>query len=162
MKILYISQNFLPEMGAAPARVSGLGRVWAREGHEVTVLTGFPNHPTGKVPKEYRKKLWRLGMGDDRDGITVQRTWLFPRPHRKAWERMLLFTSFAISAALRGLFLPKPDVVIATSPQLLVGLSGLIIAKWKRVPYIFEVRDLWPESLEAVGASKRKSILTRV
>jgi len=74
---------------------------------------------------------------------------------------MLLFTSFAVSAVLRGLFLPKPDVVIATSPQLLVGLSGLIIATWRRVPFIFEVRDLWPESLEAVGVSSRKSMVTR-
>src|SRR5262245_64487032 len=161
MKILYISQSFLPEMGAASARVSELSRAWVREGHQVTVLTGFPNYPTGKVPKEYRGKLWRLLMRDDRDGITVQRTWLFPMPNRKAWERALLFTSFAASAILRGLFLPKPDVVIATSPQLLVGLSGLIIAKWKRIPFIFEVRDLWPESLEAVGVSGSKSMLTR-
>lgn len=162
MKILYISQSFLPEMGAAPARVSELGRSWVRQGHEVTVLTGFPNHPTGKVPQEYRGKLWRLFMRDDCDGLTVQRTWLIPMPNRKAWERMLLYSSFAVSAALRGLFLPKPDVVIATSPQLLVGLSGLIVAKWKRVPLIFEVRDLWPESLEAVGMSGEKSMLVRV
>src|SRR5215472_4602195 len=161
MKILYISQSFLPEMGAASARVSELSRAWVREGHQVTVLTGFPNYPTGKVHKEYRGKLWRLLMRDDRDGITVQRTWLFPKPNRKAWERALLFISFAVSATLRGLFLPRPDVVIATSPQLLVGLSGLIIAKWKRVPFIFEVRDLWPESLEAVGISGSKSVLTR-
>src|SRR5215471_18105342 len=135
MKILYISQSFLPEMGAAPARVSELSRTWVQEGHEVTVLTGFPNHPTGKVPREYRGKLWRLVMRDDRDNVKVQRTWLIPLPNRKAWERMLLYSSFAVSAALRGLFLPKPEVVIATSPQLLVGLSGLIIAKRKRVPF---------------------------
>jgi glycosyltransferase involved in cell wall biosynthesis len=75
---------------------------------------------------------------------------------------MLNYGSFCLSAALRGLFLPRPDVVIATSPQLLVGLSGLIIAKLKRVPLIFEVRDLWPESLEAVGVSGKNSFLVRV
>jgi colanic acid biosynthesis glycosyl transferase WcaI len=162
MNILYISQCFLPEMGAAPARVSELSRAWVQEGHQVTVLTGFPNHPTGEVPPEYRGKLRRLVMRDDFDNVIVQRTWLIPLPNRKAWERMLLYFSFAVSAALRGLFLPKPQVVIATSPQLLVGLSGLIVAKWKRVPFIFEVRDLWPESLEAVGVRGKKSMLVRV
>ena len=75
---------------------------------------------------------------------------------------MLNYGSFCISAALRGLFLAKPDIVVATSPQLLVGLSGLIIATFKRVPLVFEVRDLWPESLEAVGVSQKGSLLVRV
>jgi len=126
------------------------------------VLTGFPNHPTGKVPPEYRRKLWRLVMSEDHEGVRICRTWLFPLPNRKAWERMVNYSSFSFSAILRGLFLFQPDVVIATSPQLLVGLSGLIIAKCKRAPFIFEVRDLWPESLEAVGVSGKKSALVRV
>src|SRR5215468_904830 len=147
MRILYVSQYFPPEIGAPAARVAELSAVWAAAGHQVTVLTGFPHHPTGKVPKEYRKKLYRLVMRDDRGGIKIHRTWLIPLPNRKAWERMLTYASFCASAALRGLFLPAPEVVIATSPQLLVGLAGMIIAKIKRVPFVFEVRDLWPESL---------------
>lgn len=125
------------------------------------MLTGFPNHPTGKVPREYRAKLWKLFMRDDRDGVQVRRTFLLPLPNRKSWERMLNYASFAISASLRGLFLAKPEIVIATSPQLLVGLAGLVVAKMKRVPFVFEVRDLWPESLEAVGVSGRTSVLVR-
>lgn len=162
MKILYVSQYFPPEIGAPAARVSELSSAWAREGHSVTVLTGFPNHPTGKVPPEYRSKLRRLLMREQRDGVTVERTWLLPLPNRKGWERMLNYCSFFLSAAFRGLFLARPDVVIATSPQLLVGLSGLVIAGFKRVPFIFEVRDLWPESIEAVGVSGRDSLLVRV
>jgi colanic acid biosynthesis glycosyl transferase WcaI len=162
MKILYVSQYYPPETAAPATRVSELSHLWAEAGHDVTVLTGFPNHPTGNVPPEYRWKLWRLFMRDDGSGVRVQRTWLIPLPNRKSWERMLNYLSFAVSAALRGLFLPRPQVVIATSPQLLVGLSGLIIARWKRVPFIFEVRDLWPESLEAVRVSGKKQLLARV
>jgi len=161
MKILYVSQYFPPEMGAPAARAAELSRHWARAGHEVTVLTGFPNHPTGVVPPEYRQPFRRLVARERVDGVNVVRTWLLPFPNRKAHERMFNYSSFCISAAGTGLFLPRPDVVIATSPQLLVGLSGWWLARWKRVPFVFEVRDLWPESLAAVGMGEANSLLHR-
>jgi len=162
VKILYISQYYPPEIGAPAARVSELSRNWANSGHKVMVLTGFPNHPTGRVPAEYRGKLKKLFFKENDQGVMVHRTWLIPLPNRKAWERILNYASFAFSAALRGLFLPKPDVIIATSPQLLVGLSGLFVAKLRRIPLVFEVRDLWPESLEAVGLGGKHSLMVRV
>jgi glycosyltransferase involved in cell wall biosynthesis len=161
VKILYVSQYFPPEMGAPAARVAELSRYWARDGHDVTVLTGFPNHPTGTVPPEYRGKLRRLVMREEVDGVKVVRTWLLPFPNRKAYERILNYSSFCLSAAATGLFLSRPDVVIGTSPQLLVGLSGWWLARIKRVPFIFEVRDLWPESLVAVGMGSPDSFLHR-
>ena len=161
VKILYVSQYFPPEMGAPAARAAELSRHWARDGHEVTVLTGFPNHPTGVVAPEYRRRLRRLVMREKVEGVNVVRTWLLPFPNRKAHERMLNYGSFCVSAASTGLFVERPDVVIATSPQLLVGLSGWWIAHWKRVPLVFEVRDLWPESLAAVGVGDHKSTLHR-
>jgi colanic acid biosynthesis glycosyl transferase WcaI len=151
MKILYVSQYFPPEMGAPAARAAELSRHWAAAGHHVTVLTGFPNHPTGVVPREYRDQIRRVVVRERVDGVEVVRTWLLPFPNRKAYERMLNYSSFCVSSAIAGLFLSQPDVVIATSPQLLVGLSGWWLARWKRVPFVFEVRDLWPESLAAVG-----------
>lgn len=151
MKILYVSQYFPPEMGAPAARVAELSRHWTQAGHQVTVLTGFPNHPTGVVPPEYRHALRRLRMREDIHGVTVVRTWLWPLPNRRAHERMLNYGSFCFSAAAAGLSVERPDVVIATSPQLLVGLSGWWVARWKQAPLVFEVRDLWPESLAAVG-----------
>jgi glycosyltransferase involved in cell wall biosynthesis len=161
VKILYVSQYFPPEMGAPAARVSELSHYWAQEGHEVTVLTGFPNHPTGVIPPEYRGKMRRLVMRENVDGVNVVRTWLFPFPNRKASERMLNYSSFCISAAGTGVFVSRPDVLIATSPQLLVGLSGWWLARIKRVPFVFEVRDLWPESLAAVGIGNQNSVLNR-
>ena len=161
MKILYVSQYFPPEMGAPSARASELCRHWARMGHDATVLTGFPNHPTGVVPEEWRARLRHLHYTETIDGVRVVRTWLWPLPNRKAHERILNYASFCVSAAVSGLFLKKPDVVIATSPQLLCALSGWWLAWWKRVPFVFEVRDLWPESLAAVGAGSEGSILHR-
>ena len=161
MKILYVSQYFPPEMGAPAARAAELSRHWAAGGHEVTVLTGFPNHPTGIVPPEYRDRFRRLVVREQLDGVSVVRTWLFPFPNRKAHERMLNYSSFGASAATTGLFVSRPDVVVASSPQLLVALAGWWIARWKRAPFVFEVRDLWPESLMAVGMGKAGSMLHR-
>jgi colanic acid biosynthesis glycosyl transferase WcaI len=162
MKILYVSQYYPPEIGAPAARVSELSRHWDALGHDVTVLTGFPNHPAGKVYRGYRAKFWRLLSREMDQGVRVIRTWLMPLPNRKAWERMLNYLSFALSAAITGLFVGRPDVIIGTSPQLLVGLAALIIAKVRRIPFVFEVRDLWPESLEAVGLSGRHSNLMKL
>ncbi len=126
MKILYVSQYFPPEMGAPAARVAELSRYWAQDRHEVTVLTGFPNHPTGIVPAEYRRKFRRLVAREKINGVNVVRTWLLPFPNRRTYERMLNYSSFCLSAAATGLFTERPDVVIASSPQLLVGLVGLV------------------------------------
>ena len=156
-------------MGAPAARASELASHWARAGHEVSVLTGFPNHPTGVVPAEWRGRLKRLIYHErislasptqkNNGRVDVLRTWLWPLPNRKAHERMRNYASFCLSAALRGMFLPRPDVIIASSPQLLVGLSGWWIAFTRQVPFVFEVRDLWPESLTAVGVGDESSLL---
>ncbi len=161
MKILYVSQYFPPEMGAPAARVSELSRYWAQERHEVTVLTGFPNHPTGVVPEQYRLKFRRGMVREKTNGVNVVRTWLLPFPNRRTYERMLNYSSFSLSAAATGLFTERPDVVIASSPQLLVGLSGWWLARCKRARFIFEVRDLWPESLAAVGVGIADALVYR-
>ncbi len=162
MKILYVSQYFPPEMGAPAARAAELARHWVNDGHAVTVLTGFPNHPTGVVPPEYSTDFRRLVTRRMWNGIKLVRTWLLPFPNRKSYERMLNYSSFCVSSAITGLFLARPDVLIATSPQLLVALSGWWLAFVKRVPFVFEVRDLWPESLAAVGVGERNSLLILV
>jgi colanic acid biosynthesis glycosyl transferase WcaI len=161
VRILYVSQYFPPEMGAPAARASELARHWAIMGHDVTVLTGFPNHPTGVVPPEWRARMRRLVYKEIVDGVDVVRTWLWPLPNRKAHERMRNYASFWLSASLSGLGISRPDVVIGSSPQLLVALAGWWLAWTKGVPFVFEVRDLWPESLAAVGAGGEGSALHR-
>src|SRR5438105_2519819 len=121
-------------MVAPAARVAELSAHWVKAGHTVTVLTGFPNHPTGLVPRAYRWKLWRLIWTETTHGIKIVRTWLLPFPNRGRVRRTLNYVSFFISACLTGIVLTHPDIVIATSPQLLVGLAGYWIARQKRAP----------------------------
>ncbi len=149
-------------MGAPAARVSELSSRWAQAGHDVTVLTGFPNHPDGIIRPEYRRHFQRLVFRERIQNVNVVRTWLLPCPNRKPLERMLNYSSFFASSAICGSFLEVPDAVIASSPQLLVGLAGWWISRVNRVPFIFEVRDLWPESLVAVGAGNADSSLYRM
>jgi colanic acid biosynthesis glycosyl transferase WcaI len=159
VKILYVSQYFPPEMGAPSARASELAHHWSLAGHQVSVLTGFPNHPTGVVPEQWRPRLRRLVYNEKAGDVDVFRTWLWPLPNRKAHERMRNYASFCVSSALRGMTLPRPDVVIGSSPQLLVALSAWWIAFSRQLPFVFEVRDLWPESLTAVGVGSEDSLL---
>lgn len=157
MKILYISQYFPPEIGAPSVRVYELARHWIKMGHQVKVLTAFPNHPTGIIPKEYRGEVFRREFID---GIEVIRTWVFATPNRGFTKRIFNYLSFPISAILMGSpMIGACDVVIATSPQFFVAAAGFIVGRFKRKPYIFEVRDLWPDSIIAVGAMKNKLVL---
>lgn len=162
MRILYISQYYPPEACAPAARVDAFTRAWAREGADVRVLTGFPNHPEGILHPEYRK-VWRHGFArEQREKVKVYRTWLYPSANRKLWRRGFNFTSFAISAAVAGPFVaPRNGVIIATSPQILVGVSGWGVGSLRFLPWVFEVRDLWPESLVGVGQAAADSVLYR-
>lgn len=160
MRILYVSHYFPPEMGAPAGRVAGLSRVWAAAGHDVHVLTGFPHHPTGRIHPDYRRAFRRGFQREELDGVHVHRTWIFPAANRGKIRRSLNYSSFMASAVISGaLRLPKPDVIVATSPQLLCAAAGQLLARRFRVPLVMEVRDLWPESLIAVGASGQQSFL---
>jgi glycosyltransferase involved in cell wall biosynthesis len=161
VKILYVSQYFPPENCAPAARVSELAQHWANNGDRVTVLTAFPNHPTGIIDPKYRKRFWRLHCRERVCDVDVVRTWLWPLPNAHIWKRVISYVSFFLSACVAGLFLDRPEVVIATSPQLLVGLSGWFLARFFGVPLVLEIRDLWPESMCAVGAQNSSGRLYR-
>ena len=162
MNILYVTQYYPPESCAPAARVDEFTQEWARQGQRVTVLTGFPNHPEGIVHAAYRED-WRRGFShEERKGVNVCRTWLYPAPNRGLWGRAANYSSFALSAALSGPWVVSGEsVVIATSPQILVGAAGYVVALSRRRPFVFEVRDLWPQSLEAVGQASAGSLLYR-
>jgi glycosyltransferase involved in cell wall biosynthesis len=157
MRIVYLSQYFPPEIGAPAARVYELSREWVRLGHRVAVVTGFPNHPTGVVPKEYRGKLIDREIVD---GIEVYRNWVLAVPNRRLPLRVASQLSFPLSVI--GLGLPRvfrPDVVIATSPSIFTSLSGLVFSRTLRVPFVFEVRDLWPQLFIEMGMVKNRALI---
>lgn len=150
MRIAYLSQYFPPEPGAPAARVSELASAWVRAGHDVTVLTGMPHHPAGVIAPAYRG---RALVRDNFHGVDVVHTWLYAAANRGKVRRSLSYASFGASATLWGqLHVKRPDVLIATSPQFLCGVAGRAISLSRRIPFVFEVRDLWPESIVAVGA----------
>ena len=150
MRILFVSQYFPPEMGAPAARVHELARRWVRCGEEVTVLTAFAHHPTGVKALGDRR---RLSRRERVDGIDLLRAYVWATPNEGVAKRMLSFLTFMVAAIVVGLLRTgRPDVVVATSPQLLCACAGYVLARCKRAPFVLEVRDLWPESILAVGA----------
>jgi colanic acid biosynthesis glycosyl transferase WcaI len=157
MRILFFSQYFPPEMGAPAARTYELARRWVACGAEVTVITAIPNHPTGVIPEGYRHARF---FEEHVDGIRVLRTWIYAAPNRGFWRRSLNYFSFMASSLVQGLRAAGPaDVVIATSPQFLVGISGWIASRLRSVPFVFEVRDLWPDSIAALDVLREGLLL---
>ncbi|MCS6858100.1 MAG: glycosyltransferase family 4 protein [Sandaracinaceae bacterium] len=157
MRVLFVSQYFPPESNAPANRVSRLARSWAtRHGLEVTVLTGFPNHPEGRIYPGFDARRPAL---DFEGPVRVIRTPIYMARNAGVIRRSLSYASFWASASLLGPWLVEepPEVVIATSPQLLVGLAGAWLAHRFRVPFVLEVRDLWPDSVVAVGAMSEKN-----
>jgi colanic acid biosynthesis glycosyl transferase WcaI len=151
--ILFLTHYFLPETNAPANRVLELGREWVRLGHRVTVVTSAPNHPTGKLHPGYKN---RLLFRETIDGIEVIRLWTFLAANEGFLLRTTNYVTFMLSAALQSFRLPSPDVVVSTSPQFFCGLSGYLVSRLKRRPWTLEIRDLWPESIVAVGAMKNK------
>jgi len=144
-------------MGAPAARIYELSRRWVEKGAEITVLTGFPHHPTGIKPLEYRNKIF---MREEIDGISVIRTYIYATPNEGFFKRILGYMSFMFSSITQGAMrTEKQDIIIATSPQFFVALAGYVISRIKRIPFIFEVRDIWPESIIQLGILKNKILI---
>lgn len=153
LRILYISHYFPPEVNAPAVRVSQFSRTWTELGHRVTVVTGFPNHPHGVIPSEYRGKVFQR---EDHEGVKVLRSYMYAAPNKGFVRRILNYLSFMLSATVSAICCSgKQDIVIATSPQFFVAVAGFVVSLFKRAPFIFEVRDVWPEEIVAVGAMKR-------
>ena len=150
MNILYISQYFPPEVGATQTRAYEMATNLVGLGHEVTVMTEVPNHPSGIIPSEYKNRLW---VKEEMDGVHVVRSLVYATPIKTFRTRMLFYLSFMATTVFNSLFINqgKFDAVYATSPPLFAGLAGLIIAKLRRIPFVFEIRDLWPESAVELG-----------
>jgi len=156
MKILFFTHYFPPEVNAPATRTHEHCKCWVENGHDVTVITCVPNHPQGKVYPGYKNKFYQK---EEIDGINVIRLWTFITANEGFVKRTLNYISYMISVILFIPFMPKHDIFVSTSPQFFCGLSGYFVKIFRRKPWIIEIRDLWPESIVAVGAIKNKLII---
>lgn len=156
MHILLLSDNYPPESSAGAIRSEAHAKCWAARGHEVTVVTCFPNFPEGKLFEGYRQRLYQV---EHVDGVRVVRVPTVIFPNTGTVRRALDFASFMITGTFATFFVSKPDIVVASSPQFLTAVAGWLAAAFRRKPFVFEVRDLWPDSISAVGAMRQGAIL---
>ncbi|ACL03035.1 glycosyl transferase group 1 [Desulfatibacillum aliphaticivorans] len=156
MHILFLTDNFPPEVNAPASRTFEHCKEWVGAGHRVTVITGVPNFPHGRVYPGYHNKIWQQ---DEMAGIRVIRVWTYIAANAGFAKRIVDYISYMITSSLAALFEKEVDIVIGTSPQLFTTCGAYIVSRVKGKPYIFELRDLWPESIKAVGAMKNSPIL---
>ncbi|KQY84844.1 glycosyltransferase family 4 protein [Brevundimonas sp. Root1423] len=156
MRILIVTQWFDPELALK-------GRAFARSlvdaGHDVEVITGFPNYPTGRIYPGYRLKLLERS---DVDGFRLNRVFLFPSRDANAVARVLNYVSFMFTATLFATFgARRPDVIYAYHPPLTTGIAAAIAGFWRRSPVVYDIQDLWPDTLSATGMI-RNGVLMRL
>ena len=151
MHVLFLTDNFPPEVNAPASRTFEHCREWVKAGHRVTVITCAPNFPKGKVFDGYRNKLWQR---EKMEGIEVIRVWSYITANEGFVRRILDYQSYMLSAIVASLFVRKVDVIVGTSPQFFTACAAYVASRLKFRPYIFELRDLWPETIKAVGAMK--------
>lgn len=157
MHILFFTHYFPPEGNAPASRTYEHCLRWVRAGHRVTVITCVPNVPNGVPYAGYKNRL--RSQREVVDGIEVIRVWTFLAANAGYIKRVLNYLSYMMMATFAGLFVAKPDVVVATSPQFFCGWAGVLVQALRRLPFILEIRDIWPESIEAVGAMKPGRII---
>lgn len=156
MRFLILTQYFPPETGAAQVRLKELAKGLQRQGHEVVIVTAFPNHPSGVIPPKYRG-YW--SMKDEVEGLKVYRTWVYPVQRGRFWKRLLNYFSFTFSS-LWGILKAGPcDVLFVESPPLFLGMTAVLGSWIKRARLVFNVSDLWPESAVALGLVTNKTMI---
>jgi glycosyltransferase involved in cell wall biosynthesis len=143
-------------VNAPASRTHEHSKRWVAAGARVTVITCAPNFPTGRVFPGYRNTLWQQEVVD---GIHVIRVWSYISANEGFARRILDYVSYMLSAFVASLFVRRVDVVVGTSPQFFTAVGAWAVAAVKRVPFVFELRDLWPESIKAVGAMRQSAVL---
>jgi glycosyltransferase involved in cell wall biosynthesis len=148
VRILLLTQYFTPEVGATSTRLHSFAAGLAARGHEVHVVCEVPNHPQGRIRDGFRG-----GAGRRRklDGAHVTYVWVHTREEKSSRDRLLFYMSYAAMATAAGAVLPRPEVILASSPPLLVGAAAAALARVHRVPWVLDVRDLWPDAAVALG-----------
>lgn len=156
MKILVLTDRFHPEVSAPSVRILEHARVWVEEGHEVTVVTSAPNAPRGVVFDGYENKVFQEEWID---GIRTIRLWSYMTANEGFVRRVLDYQSLMLSTVAMCWRFGDFDVVLASSPPLFTAMAGYAVAKLRRKPWVFEVRDIWPASIRATAASDSTALL---
>ena len=156
MHILFLTDNFIPEGNAPASRTYEHAKVWVKNGAKVTVLTCTPNFPDGKVFSGYKNN-WLFK--EEIDGIKIWRVKTYISENKGFMKRIIDFISFMISSFIFGLFVKKVDVIVGTSPQFFTMISAWALSKLKKARFIFELRDIWPASIYAVGVMKKNRLI---
>lgn len=151
MHILFLTDNFPPEVNAPASRTFEHCREWVKAGHRVTVITCAPNFPRGMVYPGYRNRLWQ---NETMDGIRVVRVWSYITANEGVVRRILDYVSYMVAAVVAAPFVRRVDLVIGTSPHFFTACAAYAASRLKRVPFVFELRDLWPASIKEVGAMR--------
>jgi colanic acid biosynthesis glycosyl transferase WcaI len=159
MHILIVTTYFEPDQGAASIILTRLAKKLHTRGHQVTVLTTLPNYPQGRILDGYRGKFQVI---EDQDGVRVIQTWLWATPSPKISRKFFSQISFAIMALLRGLFIPRPDVMLIVAQPIFTNLAGALLSRLKRTPYVLDVHDLWPDHMLSIGAMTEKQPVYRL
>jgi glycosyltransferase involved in cell wall biosynthesis len=147
MRILFFTHYFFPEGNAPASRVYENCKRFVAAGHKVTVITGAPNVPTGVLYQGYKNSLYQR---ESIDGIDVVRVWTLIAANRGKIKRSLNYLSYMFTATIAGLCAKRPDIIIATSPQFFCGWAGVLVSRFRRISFVLEVRDIWPEAFNVV------------
>lgn len=156
MHILFVTDNFLPEVNAPASRTYEHCKEWVARGAKVTVITGFPNFPIGKIFNGYQNSIY---LNEEMDGIEVRRVWTYIAENKGFIKRTCDYLSFMFAAILASFFIKKVDIIVGTSPQIFTVCAAYVISRIKNRPWVFELRDIWPESIQVVGGIKNLRIL---
>ena len=156
MHILFLSHYFPPEVNAPATRTYEHCKAWVKLGHKVTVVSCVPHHPMGKAYPGYKNKVYQV---ENKDGIRSIKILTYITANEGFFKRTLNYVFYMMMAISVAPFLPKADIVISTSPQFFNGLAGYFVSRLKRAAWVLEIRDLWPESILAVGAVTNKRVI---
>jgi glycosyltransferase involved in cell wall biosynthesis len=149
VRILVLTDRYWPEIAAPSFRLHEHARIWVEEGHDVTVVTCVPNFPKGKVFDGYVHRLWQE---ETKDGVRIVRLWTYMTANEGIVKRTIDYASYTVAAIVAAPFFSSFDVVLASSPPFFVAIAGWGVSVLRRRPWVFEIRDLWPASIRAVGA----------
>ena len=156
MKILFMAQCYAPEDVSAAVLITELATDLAERGHQVTIVTGAPNYPQGRVFKGYRNLPYSVEI---LDGVRVIRTWSYISPSKKTLPRLFHYGTYSATAFYGGLFARRPDVIVSYSPPLPLGLSAWLLSRIFRVPWVLQLEDLYPDAAIAAGVMTNKKLI---